>query len=91
MRAYEITAILEEGGSLVEESKKAIKEVLAKYAAQITAEEDWGQKKLWHRLGNHDYGFFTLIRFNGEPSSIKSIENELFLNQNILKSLIVRA
>lgn len=91
MRAYEITAILKEGGTLVEDSKKAIKEILTKHSAEITGEEDMGQRKLWHRIGNHEYGHFALIKFNGIPSSIKQIENELFLNQNILRSLIVRA
>ncbi len=91
MRAYEITAILEEGGTLVEDSKKAIKDILAKHSAEVTGEEDMGQKKLWHRIGSHEYGHFALIKFNGVPASIKLIESELFLNQNILKSLIVKA
>jgi small subunit ribosomal protein S6 len=91
MRAYEITAILLEGSAgLVEETKTSIKEILTKHSVEITEEEDWGQKKLWHSIGGNESGFFTYIKCKAQPSSIVKLEGEFKLNQNILKSLIVR-
>jgi small subunit ribosomal protein S6 len=90
MRAYEITSILLDKGGNVEETKTSIKEILSKYSVEITSEEDWGQKKLWHNIGGNETGFFTYIKCNANPSSIVKLENEFKLNQNILKSLIIR-
>lgn len=91
MRTYEITTLLREGQNLVEETKATIKEILTKNSVEITLEEDWGQKKLWHEKDSSEYAFFTFIKCNAEPSTIKKIEHEFKLNQNILQSLIVRA
>jgi small subunit ribosomal protein S6 len=90
MRAYEITNILINEGSLVEETKKQIKEILSKFSAEITAEEDWGQKTLWHRIRGYETGFFTFLKCKAKPETIKEIEREFHLNQNILRSLIVK-
>lgn len=90
MRTYEITTLLREGQNLVEETKTAIKEILTKYSVDITQEEDWGQKKLWHEKDSNDYAFFTFFKCKVEPSAIKKIEHEFKLNQNILQSLIIR-
>jgi small subunit ribosomal protein S6 len=91
MRAYEITAVLSEGSAgLVEETKNNIKEILTKYAVEITGEEDWGQKKLWHSLRGNESGFFTHIKCKAEPKIVAKLEYEFKLNQNILKSLIIK-
>ncbi|MDX1959177.1 MAG: 30S ribosomal protein S6 [Leptospiraceae bacterium] len=90
MRAYEITAILLDKGTIVEETKTSIKEILTKYSVEITSEEDMGQKKLWHTIGGNETGYFTYIKCKAEPSSIAKLVGEFKLNQNILKSLIVK-
>ena len=91
MRTYEITTLLREGQNLVEETKTAIKEILKKYSVEITLEEDWGQKKLWHEKSGQDYAFFTFLKCKAEPSVVKEIEHEFKLNQNILQALIIKA
>ncbi|MCB1190951.1 MAG: 30S ribosomal protein S6 [Leptospiraceae bacterium] len=92
MREYEITAVLKEGAQpLIDETKNTIKSVLAKYSGEITAEEDWGQKRIWHPINGENAGFFTHIKCKLEASSIKEIEKDFRLNQNILRSMIARA
>ncbi len=92
MRAYEITSILAEGSqSIIDETKKAIQDILAKYSAEITSEEDWGIKKLWYAIAGHESGFYTHIKCKAEAKSIEKIEREFLLNQNILKALVIKA
>lgn len=91
MRDYELTAILKEGSqSLIDETKNAIKTILSKYSAEITSEEDWGQKKIWHPINGQEHGFFTHLKCKMEASSIVNIEGEFKINQNILRTMIVR-
>ncbi|WCL48313.1 30S ribosomal protein S6 [Leptospira sp. GIMC2001] len=88
MRNYEITTVYRTNA--VEETKNSFKEILAKYSVNITTEEEWGNKKLWHPVDGQDHGYYTLFKCTAEPASIEKIENEAKLNQNILKSLVIR-
>ncbi|MCB1158683.1 MAG: 30S ribosomal protein S6 [Leptospiraceae bacterium] len=90
MRNYEMTALLRDSASEIEEGKSAIKEILSKNSAEVTAEEDWGQKRLWHKVGHEEYAFFAYLKFNAEPSSIAKIEHECKINQKILRVMIAR-
>ncbi len=92
MREYEITAVIKEGSQpLIDETKNAIKSILGKYSGEITSEEDWGQKRIWHPINGENTGFFTHIKCKLETSSITGIEKDFRLNQNILRSMIARA
>ncbi|HMV45073.1 MAG TPA: 30S ribosomal protein S6 [Leptospiraceae bacterium] len=92
MRAYEITSIIVEGSqSIIDETKKAIKDILTKYSAEVTSEEDWGIKKLWYSISGHESGFYSHIKCKADAKTIEKIEREFMLNQNILKSLVIRS
>ena len=74
MRAYEITSIIAEGSqSLIDETKKAIQDILTKYSAEITSEEDWGIKKLWYAIAGHESGFYTHIKCKADAKSIERL------------------
>lgn len=91
MRQYEITSVIVEGqASVIEETKQNIKEILSKNSAEITSEEDWGSKKLWYLIRGHENGHFSHLKCKAEPKSIEKIEHEFFLNQNILKTSIIK-
>jgi small subunit ribosomal protein S6 len=91
MRSYEITSILAEGSqSIIDDTKKTIQDILTKYSAEITAEEDWGVKKLWYAIAGHESGFYTHTKCKADATSIAKIEHEFLLNQNILKSLVIK-
>lgn len=90
-RAYEITSIIVEGSQTIDETKKSIQDILKKNSAEITSEEDWGSKKLWYGIRGHENGFYSHIKCQTTPDTIAKIEHEFKLNQNILKSLVIRA
>lgn len=91
MRNYEITAILkEESQALIDETKAAIKETLNRYSAELVSEEDWGQKRLWHKINGQEVGFYTHIKCKANPTSITQIEHDFKINQNILRTMVCR-
>ena len=91
MREYEITSIIVEGqASVIDETKQTIKDILKKNSAEVTTEEDWGSKKLWYLIDGHETGHFSFLKCKAEPKSIEKIEHEFYLNQNILKTSIIK-
>ena len=91
MRTYEITSILAEGSqSILDETKQTIKDILKKNSVDISAEEDWGSKKLWYSIRGHENGHFTFLKCSADPKVITTIEHEFMLNQNILKTSIIK-
>ena len=89
MRNYEVTTVLREGKS--EETKKTVKEILEKHNAKISSEEDWGTKKLFHPVKHNETGFFSYLKCTIEdPSTISAIEKDFRINQDILKSMIIK-
>jgi small subunit ribosomal protein S6 len=90
MRSYELIAILKESQAVIEETKTAIKDIMSKYSAEVSSEEDMGSKKLHHRIGQAEHGYFFYLKFNVAPDVVAKIEHEFKINQNILRALIVR-
>lgn len=88
MRNYEITAILKD--SAVEETKNGIKEIFAKHSVTLASDEDWGQKKLWHPVGDSSTGHYTHFKCSADAKAIEKIEREFALNMNILRSMVIR-
>ncbi|TGK17302.1 30S ribosomal protein S6 [Leptospira fluminis] len=88
MRNYEITTITR--STAKEVAKNEVVDIFKKHSISVTAEEDWGQKKLWHPIKHQDYGIFTHFKVNADHSSIEKVERDFKLNQNLLRSMIVR-
>jgi small subunit ribosomal protein S6 len=88
MRNYEITAVYRTNA--VEESKNSFKEILSKHSVNVQAEEDWGNKRLWHHVDGEENGYYNHFKCTAEPTAIVKIENEAKLNLNILKAMVIR-
>ncbi|EMO27442.1 putative ribosomal protein S6 [Leptospira interrogans serovar Bataviae str. HAI135] len=56
----------------------------------VTAEEDWGQRKLWHPIQHEEQGIFHHYKCSADPNAIEKVEKEFLINQNILRSMVVR-
>ncbi|EPG76036.1 ribosomal protein S6 [Leptospira fainei serovar Hurstbridge str. BUT 6] len=88
MRNYEITTITR--STAKEAAKTEVVDIFKKHSVDVTAEEDWGQKKLWHPIKHQDYGTYTHFKVNAEQAAIEKVERDFKLNQNLLRSMIVR-
>jgi small subunit ribosomal protein S6 len=89
MNTYEITNIVREGS--VEDVKKSLSDIFQKHSITVSSQEDWGSKRLWHHIDGQETGFYVFSRCKAEPSSISKIEREFHLNQNILRSMVIRS
>ena len=87
-KSYELTVIfpltLKEKEKAREELKKEIEK-----AAKIEKETDWGEKKLAYPIKKNERGHFYFYELRTSPEKIKTLEEWLKLNENILRYLIV--
>jgi small subunit ribosomal protein S6 len=91
MRSYEMTSIIIEGSStVIDETKQIIKDILVKNSAEVSGEEDWGSKKLWYLIRGHENGHYSHLKFKADAKAIQKVEHEFILNQNILKTSIIK-
>lgn len=95
MKNYENIYILK--GSLTEEqAKKEIKEI-AKYFENVkTFEKEndvngfLGKKKLAYEIKGEITGYYFLTHFEGTEDKVEKIENQLRLNDNVIKFITIR-
>lgn len=87
MRKYETIFVMD---SLLKSEE--LDTIISKYerfiaanGGQIESVERWGKKRLAYEIKKRQYGFYVLIRFDGPPAIIKSLEREYRLNESLLR------
>src|SRR3989338_1610335 len=89
---YELTLLI--SGSIAEDQHPTIlsqvKGLLEENGGRITGSEELGRKKLAYAIKQLRHGFYFVYEFDLSPRSLKSVEKNLKLNNNILRFLTVK-
>ena len=89
---YELAYIIP--GNLSEDQHPKAQEkvslLLKQAQAQIVSSEDLGKKKLTYPIKHLRHGFYKTVAFYLDAAKLKEIENELKLDANILRFLIIK-
>ena len=93
MRAYEVMVILEP--SLDE---RTVAPALEKYLGVITKDggtvenlEVWGRRRLAYEIDKFAEGIYAVINLTAEPATVKEFDRQLGLNEQILRTKVLRA
>lgn len=92
MRNYEIMYIvrpnLEEAATkeLIERFNK----ILTDNGAEVTETKEMGKKRLAYEIEDFTEGFYVLLKLNAEKQALDEFNRLSSINDNILRSLIVR-
>lgn len=77
-------------------SEQQMKDTVAKFESLVKENggdlyhtEHWGMKKLAYPIDHKKSGFYHLMEFKAEPTSIKSLEVEFRRDENIIRFLTV--
>ena len=70
----------------VEKFKKSLKSS----GAKINHEESWGLKKLAYPIQKKSTGFYFLLEFQAEGSSINKLEVELKMDEKVMRFLTMK-
>jgi small subunit ribosomal protein S6 len=71
----------------VKDTVEKFKNVLLAQKAEITSEEHWGLKTLAYPVQNKKTGFYILLEFKAEGTTIKPLEIEFTRDENVLRFL----
>jgi small subunit ribosomal protein S6 len=93
MRAYEMTFILAptlEPEALAGEVA-AIKKLIAGDGGEVTAEKEWGRRKLAYPIQDHSEGVYHILRFTLGSQGLKELNRYIGLNdERYLRHLIIK-
>ncbi len=92
MNQYETVFILTPVLSDVQmkEAVEKFKGILTAEGAEIINEESWGLKKLAYPIQKKSTGFYQLIEFKAEPSTIDKLEINYRRDERVIRFLTFR-
>ena len=92
MNQYETVFILTPVLSDVQakEAVEKFKGILVAEGAEIINEENWGMKKLAYPIQKKSTGFYQLVEFKAEPTTIDKLEIAFRRDERILRFITVK-
>ena len=92
MNQYETVFILTPVLSDVQakEAVEKFKGILAAEGAELINEENWGMKKLAYPIQKKSTGFYQLVEFKAEPTTIDKLEIAFRRDERVLRFITVK-
>lgn len=92
MRDYETTFILAPGldDEGIQREIEAIKKVVTSQKGEITAEKEWGRRRLAFPIRDCSEGVYHILRFTLDPKGLDELNRHFRLNENVLRALVIR-
>src|SRR5262245_16840017 len=69
---------------------KQLHSILEKHQAEILASRPWDERRLSYPIGTHKKGLFYLTYFRTEGKNLKPIEQDVALNEMVVRSLVLK-
>ena len=92
MNQYETVFILTPVLSDVQakEAVEKFKGILAAEGAEVINEESWGMKKLAYPIQKKSTGFYQLVEFKAEPTTIDKLEIAFRRDERVVRFITVK-
>ena len=92
MRAYETTFILAPAldAEGIQREIDAIKAVVTSNEGEITAEKEWGRRRLAYPIQDQSEGIYHILRFSLEAKELPKLDRHFKLNENVLRALVIK-
>ena len=68
---------------------ESIRKLIESAKGEIYYEDIWGSKELSYTIKGNEQGFYAVFYFNCNPQGIALIEKELYVDQNLLRYMII--
>jgi small subunit ribosomal protein S6 len=93
MRDYETIFILdpELDESQVKDEVAKIETLISGLKGEVMGTEAGGKRRLAYEIDGKREGYYTMISFRSEPSSLSELERSYKLNERVLRYIIVHA
>lgn len=92
MKNYETLFILDPDISEedLDSELEKIKGYIEKTNGNIVELDKWGMRKLAYEIKKKRQGFYVLMKFVADPSSVQDVNSSFKLDQKILRHIIVK-
>ena len=89
---YEAMFLLDNNQALedFEGASGVVDQLLEKHGATIVQREKWDERKLAYEIKGHRRATYYLVYFEGPTSSMSDIEEDLGLNEVVLRHMFIR-
>jgi len=88
LKTYELLVLIKPG--LDQESLNslyaAIEQMITKYKGEVENKEEWGKKTLAYNIQKNKEGVYCLFNIKLDPANVKNLDNDLKLNESIMRS-----
>lgn len=92
MRHYENLVVIKP--TLTEEEIQntiaTVESIITENGGEIVLRNDMGMRKLAYPINKSERGFYSVIYFKGEPSSINEIERRYRINEELLRFVTIK-
>lgn len=91
MNDYELVYIFDSalGEDVVGDRVEALNERLTKGGGEIRVVDEWGKRRLAYPIDDHENGYYVVVQFTADPSSLSEFERSLKTEEDLLRHLIV--
>lgn len=91
MNSYELALLYDPDLEIdLEQAESKVKALISKYKGKITAEDNWGKRKLAYQIKGHDMAVYVFYTFEVDPLAIKPIEAQLNITDEVIRFLITK-
>jgi len=93
MRDYETIFILDPAldEAQVKEEVDKVESLIGTLEGEVIGREDGGKRKLAYEIDGNREGYYTMVSFKLNPSSLGELERGYKLNEKVLRYIIVHA
>ena len=93
MKTYESVIIVKPqlSDGEVGEFVTKVKDLITKNNGEVISEEKLGRRKFTHEINHVRDGFYLYLKFKAEAAFVKTLDNTLKLNNNVLRSMTMVA
>ena len=93
MKTYESVIIVKPqlSDGEVGEFVTKVKDLITKNNGEVISEEKLGRRKFTHEINHGRDGFYLYLKFKAEAAFVKTLDNTLKLNNNVLRSMTMVA
>jgi small subunit ribosomal protein S6 len=92
MRKYELTVVLPDKATAAKKKSatEKIKKLVKTLKGKIGKVDEWGEIDLAYKIGKNDTGTFLHFPLELDPETVKSVNDKLRLEEEIIRYLLVR-
>ncbi len=92
MRDYEVVYIFDSAldVSMIDDKLERFNQLATgNGGGEILAVEHWGKRQLAYPIQKHDNGYYVVVQFRTDPSSLPEFERAIKLDEQVLRHLVV--